>query len=96
MIRQSAMTKQLVNSRLHPVWPEYEGLFSNKFGTTSMKLLQIASTPRELIEIDIDDLSEQIRKASRGRFGPAHTQKILHSANNSVVCSEAIMESAPV
>jgi transposase len=84
IVRQSAMIKQLVNSRLHPVWPEYERLFSNKFGTTSMKLLQIASTPKELIKIDIDDLSERIRKASRGRFGPAHTQKILHSAKNSV------------
>jgi transposase len=84
IVRQSAMIKQLVNSRLHPVWPEYRGLFSDTFGTTSMKLLQIASTPKELIEIDIDDLSEQIRKASRGRFGPAHTQKILHSAKNSV------------
>ena len=84
IVRQSAMIKQLVNSRLHPVWPEYEGLFSNTFGTTSMKLLQIASTPKELIELDVDDLSERIRKASRGRFGPAHTQKILHSAKNSV------------
>ena len=95
MVRQSAMVKQLVNSRLHPVWPEYEGLFSNKFGTTSMKLLQIASTPKELLELDVDDLSERIRKASRGRFGPAHTQKILHSATL-WVCSEAITESAPV
>jgi len=78
------MIKQLVNSRLHPAWPEYEGLFSNKFGTTSMKLLQIASTPKELIELDFDDLSELICKASRGRFGPAHTQKILHTAKKSV------------
>lgn len=84
MIRQSAMTKQLVNSRLHPVWPEYEGLFSNTFGTTSMEILQTTPTPKELLGLDVDDLSERIRKASRGRFGPAHTQKILHSAKNSV------------
>jgi transposase len=84
MVRQSAMIKQLVNSRLHPVWPEYEGLFSNMFGTTSMELLQTAPTPKELLELDVDDLSDRIRKASRGRFGPAHTQKILHSAKNSV------------
>jgi transposase len=84
IVKQAAMIKQLVNSRLHPVWPEYEGLFSNKFGTTSMKLLQTASTPKELMELDPDDLGELIRKASRGRFGPAHTQKILQSAKNSV------------
>lgn len=84
MARQSAMIKQLVNSRLHPVWPEYEGLFSNTFSTTSMEILQIAPTPKELLGLDVDDLSERIRKASRGRFGPAHTQRILHSAKNSV------------
>jgi transposase len=84
MVRQSAMIKQLVNSRLHPVWPEYEGLFSNTFGTTSMELLKTAPTPKELLELDVDDLSERIRKASRGRFGPAHTQRLLHSAKNSV------------
>jgi len=84
IVKQGAMIKQLVNSKLHPAWPEYEGLFSNKFGKTSMKLLQMASTPKELLELDPDDLSELIRKASRGRFGPAQTQKILHSAKNSV------------
>ena len=84
MIRQSAMVKQLVNSRLHPVWPEYEGLFSNTFGTTSMEILQTTPTPEELLKLDVDDLSERIRKASRGRFGPAHTQRILHSAKDSV------------
>jgi transposase len=84
IVKQAAMIKQLVNSRLHPVWPEYEGLFSNKFGTTSMKLLQAAPTPRELIAFGYDDLSELIHKASRGRFGPAQTQRILHKAKNSV------------
>jgi len=84
IVKQGAMIKQLVNSKLHPAWPEYEGLFSNKFGKTSMKLLQTASTPKELLELDTDELSELIRKASRGRFGPAQTQKVLHSARNSV------------
>jgi len=84
IVKQAAMTKQLVNSRLHPVWPEYEGLFSNKFGTTSMKLLQKAPTPKELVEFDYDDLCELIRKASRGRFGPAQIQRILHTAKSSV------------
>ena len=84
IVKQAAMIKQLVNSRLHPAWPEYEGLFSNKFGTTSMKLLQIASTPKELMQLAPDDLTELIHKASRGRFGPAQTQKILHCAKNSV------------
>ncbi|MHC4528575.1 MAG: hypothetical protein ACYS29_11910 [Planctomycetota bacterium] len=78
------MVKQLVHSRLHPVWPEYQGLFSNTFGTTSMKLLQTASTPKELIELDDGALMELVRKASRGRFGIAQTQKLRQAAKNSV------------
>jgi len=84
IVKQISMTKQLVHSRLHPAWPEYDGLFSNTFGVTSMKLLKTVSTPKEFMESDFDDISEIIRKASRGRFGPVHTQRILHSAQNSV------------
>jgi len=84
LVGQTSVIKQLVNSRLHPAWPEYEGFFSNKFGTTSMKLLKAASTPRELLELNFDDLGDLIRKASNGRFGPAHTQKILETAKNSI------------
>jgi transposase len=84
IVKQAAMTKQLVHSRLHPIWPEYEGLFSNTFGTTSMKLLQTASTPKELIELDDGALMELVRKASRGRFGIAQTQKLRQAAKNSV------------
>lgn len=84
LVGQASVIKQLVNSRLHPVWPEYEGFFCNKFGTTSMKLLKAASTPQELLELDFDDLGDLIRKASNGRFGPAHAQKILDTAKNSI------------
>ena len=84
IVKQASMIKQLVHSRLHPAWPEYEGLFSDTFGKTSMELLQTAPTPKELMELDPDDLSELIRKASKGRFGPAQTQKVLHAAEHSV------------
>lgn len=84
IVKQAAMIKQLVESRLHPAWPEYEELFSDKFGKTSMELLQTASTPKELMELDPDELSELIRRTSRGRFGQAQTQKLLDSAQNSI------------
>lgn len=84
IVKQAAMIKQLLNSRLHPVWPEYETLFSSKFGKTSMELLKKAPTPKELMELDPDELGELIRRASKGRFGPAQTQKILQSARSSV------------
>ena len=84
MVKQVSMIKQLLHSRLHPIWPEYEGLFSDTFGTTSMALLKIASTPKEVMAMDLETLNELIRKASRGRFGPAQVQKIRHAAQTSV------------
>lgn len=84
IVKQISMTKQLVHSKLHPAWPEYDGLFSNTFGATSMKLLKTVSTPKEFMEFNFDDISEVIRKTSRGRFGSLHTKRILHSAENSV------------
>jgi transposase len=84
VVRQITMTKQLVHSRLHPAWPEYEGLFSNTFGSTSRALLKTVSTPKEFIAADFDNLCETIRKTSRGKFGSVHTHKILESAKNSV------------
>jgi len=58
IVKQGAMIKQLVNSRLHPAWPEYEGLFSNIFGVTSMALLNAAATPKELMQRDPEELGE--------------------------------------
>ena len=84
MVRQTSTTKQLVHSRLHPAWPEYDGLFCDTFGATSMKLLKTASTPKELMESDSDEIREMIRKASRGKFDSMHTQRILQSAQDSV------------
>ncbi|MFQ5452495.1 MAG: transposase, partial [Candidatus Paceibacterota bacterium] len=52
IVKQISMTKQLVHSRLHPAWPEYDGFFSNTFGVTSMKLLKTVSTPKEFMESD--------------------------------------------
>jgi len=79
-----SLTKQLVHSKLHPAWPEYDGFFSNTFGATSMKLLKTVSTPKEFLAYDFDDINELIKKASRGRFGTVHTKKILQSTQNSV------------
>jgi transposase len=84
IVRQISVTKQLIHSRLHPAWPEYDDFFSNTFGTTSMKLLKAVSTPKEFMDSDFDDISEVIRKASRGRFGPVHAQSILQSTKTSI------------
>ena len=84
MSRQGARIKQLLWSRLHPVWPEYESLFATPFCATGRKLLALAPTPHDVLTMDHQDLIELIRKTSRGKYGPAQVEKIRRAAADSV------------
>jgi len=82
--RQGVRIKQLLWSRLHPVWPEYESLFATPFCATGRKLLATAPTPHDVLAIEQEDLVELIRKTSRGKYGPAQVEKIRRAAADSV------------
>lgn len=84
MARQGARIKQLLWSRLHPVWPEYESLFANAFCATGRKLLATAPTPQDVLALDRHELTELVRKASRCKYGPAQAEKIRRAAADSV------------
>ncbi len=84
MVRQGALIKQLLHSRLYPVWPEYETFFADTFGATSRTLLHAATCPQELLALQPQCLTELIRKASRGKLGPALAQRIRQMAANSI------------
>jgi len=83
LVRQGAKLKQLLWARLHPVWPEYEELFATPFGKTGRKLLLAAPTPADVLALDLEQLTELVRKASRGKFGPAKVEQIRQAA----ICS---------
>ncbi len=84
MTRQGIRIKQLLWSRLHPVWPEYEALFATPFCDTGRKLLATAPTPGDVLGMDQQELAELIRKTSRGKYGPAQVTKIRKAAADSV------------
>jgi len=84
LIRQGSKIKQLLWSRLQPVWPEYEGLFADPFSPTGRKLLAAAPTPADVLAMQPEVLSELIRRASRGKFADAKARQILQSAQTSV------------
>jgi len=84
LIQQNAMLKQLIWSRLHPIWPEYEALFSNPFCATGRKLLSVAPSPADILAMDSHELSELIRKTSRGKYGVNQAQKAWQAAADTV------------
>lgn len=88
--KHAARTKQLLRSRLHPVWPEYETYFANPFCATGRKLLHAAPTPPDLLAIAPDGLAELLRKASRGKLGVRLAHAIRHSTEHSVGMRRAL------
>lgn len=84
MVRQESRIKQLLWSKLHPVWPEYEPLFATPFCKTGRKLLETAPVPKDVLALPQEDLIDLIRKTSRGHYGILQVNKIREAAENSV------------
>jgi transposase len=61
------------------VFPEYDELFSDIFGTSSKELLLQCPTPEDMLAISSEKLTTLLSKASHGRFGEAKA-KAIHTA----------------
>lgn len=83
LIEQIVSVKNKVICLLDMVFPEYEKLFSDVFGSTSLALLREASTPEEILALDNEKLLRLLEQNSRGRFTEQDARKIKETAHNS-------------
>ena len=72
------------NVFLDQVFTEYEKLFTDTFGVTSMELLANYSTPEQMLSVDSQTLADLLQKDSRGRFGLDKACQIQEYARNSL------------
>ena len=75
--------KRKIIAFLDQTFPEYEKLFSDTFGKSSMELLANYTTPEEMLSVDTQTLADLLNKASRGRFGLDKANQIQQTAKNS-------------
>jgi len=75
--------KRKIIALLDQVFPEYEKLFSDTFGVTSMELLTKYQTPEQILKVDSQTLADLLQKAGRGRFGIDKANQIQEFAKNS-------------
>src|SRR5690606_6499185 len=68
-VSQIGGLKNKVIGILDRIFPEYPGCFSDVFIKTSRELLKQYSSPEELAEVDLTELSDFLREHSRGRIG---------------------------
>jgi len=84
MFQQQTRIKQLLWSKLHPIWPEYESLFANPFGTTARAVLRREMAPQGILDMDPEAFADMIRSLSHGKLGQQKAQEIRHAAETSV------------
>ena len=75
--------KRKVIALLDQIFPEYEALFSDTFGASSLELLSEHTSPEEILALDTDQLAALLAKASRGRLGLDKAHQIQDAAQNS-------------
>ena len=75
--------KRKIIALLDQTFPEYEKLFSDTFGKSSVELLANYSTPEEMLSVDAQKLADILNKASRGRLGLEKANRIQQTAKNS-------------
>ncbi len=75
--------KKKVIALLDQAFPEYETLFSDIFGLTSMEILQNCPFPEDILAIPTDKLTELISTPSRNRFKQTKAEQIKDCAQNS-------------
>lgn len=68
---------------LDRVFPEYQKIFSDTFGVTSLELLSTYPTPEDIINIDTQKLCNILEKVSRGRINYDKVSNIQNIAKNS-------------
>lgn len=83
IIDMASDLKRKVIALLDQVFPEYEKLFSDTFGASSMEILSQYTTPEEMLSVSSQQLAEVLEKASRGRLGAEKAEQIQNAARNS-------------
>ncbi len=91
IIDMASDLKRKVIALLDQVFPEYEKLFSDSFGLSSMELLSQYTTPEEMLSVSSQQLAEVLKKASRGRLGAEKAVEIQDAAKN---CFGIVMASS--
>lgn len=84
LINQGARIKQRLWSIIHPVWPEYEALFSDPFAATGRHLLKVAPVPQDVLAIPPEALTDMLRRVSRGKHAAAKARQVRQAAEQSV------------
>ena len=84
LMRQIASVKLKLISVLDQVFPEFDSLFSDIAGKTSLTILERYTTPEEINTVKTKDLTTIIKKASRSRLGRQTAYSLKQLSDESI------------
>ena len=82
LVDSTSDAKRKVITLIDKVFPEYEQLFTDMFGATSLQLLEAYVTPDAMAAVDTDTLAQFLASASHGRFGKDKAEQVQSFARN--------------
>ena len=82
--QELAVVKTQAICVLDAYFPEYAGLFSDMFGSASLKVLAECPTPSEVERKRAATIAKLLSEGSRGRFGEAKAAQVKAAAKSSV------------
>ena len=83
LVDACADCKRRVVALLDQVFPEYENLFSDTFGSSSREVLSNYPTPEDMLNVSTEKLADLLSKASHGRFGQNKAEELKAAAASS-------------
>lgn len=84
LVQQIGDCKRRIITVLDRIFPEYETLFSGVFRKTSRRLLDEAVTPDQFAAFDLHELTDKLRRYSRGHMGQDKAEALQAAAQQSV------------
>ncbi len=83
LVQQVTGVKLQVMKTLDIIFPEYDTIFSNMFGTTSKQVLSEYTTPEVIANLDISKLTKALKKASRNQIKKQQAELLQETAKQS-------------
>ena len=83
MVDSISDLKRKITALIDQIFPEYEEIFSDIFLVSSIEVLYRYPTPKKLLHIRKDTLTNLLIKCSGGHFGSAKADEIMDAAKNS-------------
>jgi transposase len=98
LVQARARMKNQIRAIVDEVFPEYQQvpLFSDIFGATSLALLRDYPTPASIKDVPGVELTDFLRRHSRGQIGAKQARQIVATAQRSVGSAWAGQAYAPI